>query len=173
MTNSKPAYGDLEKRIEALEEELSFQRRSEGRSFYEKFIDAAAGNGIEMLTEVGYEMAARIGDLECQRDELVAANAQQLTLILDLGRRLNIATGAIKPTSPLKVDGSEAIRWIDCDSGESPNEGECVLGAVRWNGWEWSPVRYKSGAFYSVLADDDKPLKFIEHWARVPMEALP
>lgn len=76
-------------------------------------------------------------------------------------------------TVPLKVDGSEAIRWIDCDSGECPNEGECVLGAVRWNGWEWSPVRYKSGAFYSLLADDDKPLKFIEHWARVPMEALP
>lgn len=71
MTNTKPAYGDLEQRIEALEEELSFQRRSEGRSFYEKFIDAAAGNGMEMLTEVGYEMAARIGDLESQRDELI------------------------------------------------------------------------------------------------------
>ncbi|ARZ74037.1 hypothetical protein CCR98_07590 [Stenotrophomonas sp. WZN-1] len=105
MTNSKPAYGDLEQRIEALEEELSFQRRSEGRSFYEKFIDAAAGNGIEMLTEVGYEMAARIGDLECQRDELVAENAQQLTMLLDLGRRLNIATGAIKSTVALEVDG--------------------------------------------------------------------
>lgn len=71
MTSSKPAYGDLERRIQALEEELSFQRRSEGRSFYERFIDAAAGNGIEMLTEVSYEMAARIGDLECQRDELI------------------------------------------------------------------------------------------------------
>lgn len=71
MTNSKPAYGDLEQRIEALEEELSFQRHSAGREFYEKFIDAAAGNGIEMLTEVGYEMAARIGDLEFQRDELI------------------------------------------------------------------------------------------------------
>ncbi|HGM5043030.1 TPA: hypothetical protein ACKPZV_000186 [Stenotrophomonas maltophilia] len=106
MTNQKPEYGDLEQRIEALEEELSFQRTSAGRAFYEKFIDAAAGNGIEMLTEVGYEMAARIGDLECQRDELVAANAQQLTLILDLGRRLNIATGAIQPTVPLKVGGS-------------------------------------------------------------------
>lgn len=60
MTNSKPAYGDLEKRIEALEEELSFQRQSAGREFYEKFIDAAAGNGIEMLTEVGYEIAAHV-----------------------------------------------------------------------------------------------------------------
>lgn len=103
MTNSKPAYGDLERRIEALEEELSFQRQSAGREFYEKFIDAAAGNGIEMLTEVGYEMAARIGDLECQRDELVAENSKQLTMLLDLGRRLNIATGAIKP--PAKEEG--------------------------------------------------------------------
>lgn len=92
-------------KLSQMEEEIHLQRQSAGREFYEKFIDAAAGNGIEMLTEVGYEMAARIGDLECQRDELIAENSKQLTMLLDLGRRLNIATGAIKPTAPLKVDG--------------------------------------------------------------------
>lgn len=84
-------------KLSQMEEEIHLQRQSAGREFYEKFIDAAAGNGIEMLTEVGYEMAARIGDLECQRDELIAESAKQLTMLLDLGRRLNIATGAIKP----------------------------------------------------------------------------
>lgn len=71
MTADKPSYADLQEKIEYLEEELYLQRQSAGREFYEKFIDAAAGNGVEMLTEVGYEMAARIGDLECQRDELI------------------------------------------------------------------------------------------------------
>ncbi|HDS1550691.1 TPA: hypothetical protein QEK98_002946 [Stenotrophomonas maltophilia] len=71
MTTDKPSYADLQQKVEFLEEELYLQRQSAGREFYEKFIDAAAGNGIEMLTEVGYEMAARIGDLECQRDELI------------------------------------------------------------------------------------------------------
>ncbi|WP_372483812.1 hypothetical protein AB9H29_12235 [Stenotrophomonas sepilia] len=103
MTTDKPSYADLEQKVEFLEEELHLQRQSAGREFYEKFIDAAAGNGIEMLTEVGYEMAARIGDLECQRDELISQNATNLSLLLDLGRRLNIATGAIKP--PAKEEG--------------------------------------------------------------------
>lgn len=161
MTNPKPAYGDLEQRIEALEEELSFQRQSAGREFYEKFIDAAAGNGIEMLTEVGYEMAARIGDLECQRDELIAENSKQLTILLDLGRRLNIATGAIKSTVPLEVDGCIS-GWRTIDT--APRDGTEVdlfhPDYGRITGSHWDPDLES----WIILPANSFPT----HWMPVP-----
>lgn len=70
--NDKQIISKLRQEISELEGELYNKNSTAGSRVYKGLVEAALGNGIEMLTEVAYEMADRIADLEVQRDEAVS-----------------------------------------------------------------------------------------------------
>lgn len=69
--NDKQIISQLRQQISELEDELYASNSTASKRLYVELVEAAAGNGIEMLTEVALEMADRIADLEVQRDEAI------------------------------------------------------------------------------------------------------